>query len=143
MRMEKFTIKAQEAIQEGQSLARRASHPNYEPEHLAKALLAQEDGIAIPILQKVGADVRLLTQRIDEALTKQATIKGGAGATLSQRLLSTFDKAEDQAKALKDEFVSSEHLLLALASDKGSIGEVFKASGITRDRLLAVLKEVR
>ncbi len=56
MRIEKFTVKAQEAIQEGQSLARRAGHPNYEPEHLLKALLAQQDGIVVPMLQKMGAD---------------------------------------------------------------------------------------
>jgi ATP-dependent Clp protease ATP-binding subunit ClpB len=141
--MEKFTIKAQEAIQEGQSLARRASHPNYEPEHLARALLSQEDGIVVPLLQKIGVDVKLLGGRIDEALAKFPTIKGGAGATLSQRLLTTFDKAEDEAKALKDEFVSSEHVLLALTADKSMVGEAFKSSGVNRDRVLAGLKEVR
>ncbi len=143
MRMEKFTIKAQEAIQEGQSLARRANHPNYEPEHLARALLSQEDGIVVPMLQKIGVDVKLLGGRIDEALAKFPTINGGAGATLSQRLLTTFDRAEDEAKKLKDDFTSSEHLLLSLCADKSMIGEAFKSSGITRDRVLAGLKEVR
>ncbi len=143
MRMEKFTIKAQEAIQEGQSLARRANHPNYEPEHLTRALLSQEDGIWVPLLQKIGVDVKLLGGRIDEALAKLPTINGGAGATLSQRLLSTFDRAEDEAKGLKDDFVSSEHLLLALCADKSTVGEAFKSSGVTRDRVLAGLKEVR
>jgi ATP-dependent Clp protease ATP-binding subunit ClpB len=143
MRMEKMTLKAQEAVQEGQTLARRAGHPNYEPEHLAKALFAQTDGIAAPILMKVGVDPKLLNQRLDEALSRFAKIDGGAGATLSQRLLTTFDRADDAAKAMKDEYTSSEHLLLALTQDKGAIGEIFKASGITRDRVQGVLKDVR
>jgi ATP-dependent Clp protease ATP-binding subunit ClpB len=144
MRMEKLTLKAQEAVQEGQTLARRGGNPSYEPEHLAKALFEQTDGVAVPIVQKIGTDTRLLTSRIEDALKRLPTIQGSnAGATLSQRLLTLFDRAEDEAKSLKDEYVSSEHLLLALAADKGGAGEVFKSSGLTKDRLLSVLKEVR
>jgi ATP-dependent Clp protease ATP-binding subunit ClpB len=144
MRIEKFTVKAQEAIQEGQSLARRGSHPNYEPEHLLKALLAQQDGIVVPMVQKIGADPKLLASRVDEAITRLPAIKGAnAGTTLSNRLMTVFDKAEDEAKALKDEFISSEHLLLALTADKGPVGELLKASGVTKDRVAASLKDVR
>ncbi|EAU62590.1 AAA ATPase [Stigmatella aurantiaca DW4/3-1] len=70
-------------------------------------------------------------------------MQGGESALLSQRLLKTFDKAEDEAKGLKDEFISSEHLLLALTHDKGTVGEVLKSSGVTRDRVLSGLKDVR
>ncbi|KFE72275.1 ATP-dependent chaperone ClpB [Hyalangium minutum] len=143
MRLDKFTVKAQEAIQEGQSLARRADNPSYEPEHLAAALLGQKDGIVEPILRKIGADPKLFAARLGEALQKLPRMQGGESATLSQRLLKTFDKAEDEAKGLKDEFVSSEHLLLALTHDKGAIGEVLKASGVTRDRVLSGVKDVR
>ena len=143
MRLDKYTVKAQEAIQEGQSLARRADHPNYEPEHLATALLGQKDGIVEPLLRKIGVDVKLFAGRLGEALQKLPRMQGGEGAMLSQRLLKTFDKAEDEAKALKDEYVSSEHLLLALTQDKGSLGEVMKSSGVTRERVLSSLKEVR
>src|SRR6185436_20086220 len=135
MRMEKMTLKAQEAIHEGQTLARRAGHPNYEPEHLAKALFAQTDGIALPIVQKIGVDPKLLTARLDEALARFPKIEGGAGATLSQRLLTAFDKAEVAAKAMKDEYTSSEHLLIALTQDKGAVGEIFKASGLSKERV--------
>src|SRR5438067_2149684 len=131
MRIDKFTVKAQEAVQEGQALARRAGHPNYEPEHLAKALLDQQDGVVVPVLQKIGSDVRLVRQRVDEALEKLPRMEGGEGATLSQRLLKLFDKSEDEAKSLKDEYVSSEHLLLSLAQDKGLIGEALRSSGVT------------
>jgi len=143
MRLDKYTVKAQEAIQEGQGLARRADNPNYEPEHLATALLGQKDGIVEPLLRKIGVDVKLFGSRLGEVLQKLPKMQGGESAMLSQRLLKTFDKAEDEAKGLKDEFISSEHLLLALTQDKGSVGEVMKASGVTRERVHSSLKEVR
>ena len=143
MRTDKFTLKAQEAVQEGQTLARRAGHPAFEPEHLAKALLTQENGVVPAILKKIGSDVGLLEGRIDEALGKLPSIQGSDSSTLGPRLLKLFDRAEDEAKALKDEYVSSEHLFLALAQDKGASGETLKASGVTRERVLAVFKDVR
>jgi ATP-dependent Clp protease ATP-binding subunit ClpB len=142
MRIDKFTVKAQEAIQEGQALARRAGHSNYEPEHLLRALLDQQDGLVTPMLQKVGADVRLLGQRVDEALNRQPKMSG-ASPSLSNRLVQLLDRAEDEAKALKDEFTSSEHLVLAFTQDKGTAGELLKASGVTKDRVAASLKELR
>ena len=81
MRLDKYTVKAQEAIQEGQALARRADHPNYEPEHLALALVSQQDGIVPPLLRKVGADAKLFTQRLEEALARLPKMQGGEGAT--------------------------------------------------------------
>ncbi|MDC0709258.1 ATP-dependent chaperone ClpB [Stigmatella sp. ncwal1] len=143
MRLDKYTVKAQEAIHEGQALARRADNPSYEPEHLAAALLEQKDGIVEPVLRKIGADSKLFASRLAEALGKIPRMQGGESALLSQRILKTFDKAEDEAKGLKDEFISSEHLLLALTHDKGTVGEVLKSSGVTRDRVLSGLKDVR
>ena len=95
MRLDKYTVKAQEAIQEGQSLARRADNPNYEPEHLAAALLGQKDGIVEPLLRKIGVDVKLFSSRLGEALQKLPRMQGGESAMLSQRLMKVFDKAED------------------------------------------------
>ncbi|WNG28701.1 ATP-dependent chaperone ClpB [Cystobacter fuscus] len=143
MRLDKYTVKAQEAIQEGQSLARRADNPDYEPEHLAAALLEQKDGIVEPLLRKIGVDVKLFASRLGEALQKLPRMQGGESAAVRQRLAKVFDKAEDEAKSLKDDFVSSEHLLLALTQDKGNVGEVLKSSGVTRERVLSSLKEVR
>ncbi|HET9155673.1 MAG TPA: ATP-dependent chaperone ClpB, partial [Myxococcaceae bacterium] len=102
-----------------------------------------EQGVAEALLRRNGTDPRLVQGRVDEALERLPKIQGAAGASLSQRLLRDMDKAEDEAKQLKDEYVSSEHLLLALAQDRGAIGEALKSSGITRDRLLTVLKDVR
>ncbi|MCY1045947.1 ATP-dependent chaperone ClpB [Corallococcus sp. bb12-1] len=143
MRLDKYTVKAQEAIQEGQSLARRADNPHYEPEHLATALLGQKDGLVEPLLRKIGVDVKLFAGRLGDTLQKLPRMQGGESAMLSQRLMKLFDKAEDEAKALKDEFTSSEHLLLALTQDKGAVGEAMKSSGVTRERVQAGLKEVR
>jgi ATP-dependent Clp protease ATP-binding subunit ClpB len=143
MRIDKFTLKAQEAIQDAQTRARRANHAQLEPEHLLQALLEQQDGITLPVLQKIGANIPLLKSRVDEAIKRMPTISGGTGVSLSNRTLSTFDRAQDEAKTLKDEFTSSEHLIAALAGDKGTAGEVMKASGISRDRVLATLKDIR
>jgi ATP-dependent Clp protease ATP-binding subunit ClpB len=144
MKIDKFTVKAQEAISEGQSLARRANNPTYEPEHLARALLAQENGVFGAILKKIGADPSLVGARIEETLARLPRLQGSeGGATLGQRLLRVFDTAEDEAKKLKDEYVSSEHLVIALAQDKGAVGEALKASGVTRDRVVGVLKDIR
>ncbi len=142
MRIEKFTVKAQEAIQEGQSMARRANHGNYEPEHLLKALLDQQDGVVVPLLQKIGSDVRLIGQRVDEAIGRLPVMKGGQ-TSLSNRLIGALDRAEDEAAAMKDEFTSSEHVLLGLSQDKGTVGELLKASGVTKQRLAAAVKELR
>jgi ATP-dependent Clp protease ATP-binding subunit ClpB len=142
MRIDQFTLKAQEAVQAGQTLARRAGHANYEPEHLLKALLEQSDGVVVPMLQKVGVDLRLLGSRVDEALARQAVIKGGS-TSLSNRLVQLLDRAEDAAKALKDDFTSSEHLLLAFTDDKGAAGELLKASGVTKERVTAAVKDLR
>jgi ATP-dependent Clp protease ATP-binding subunit ClpB len=143
MRIEQFTAKAQEAISEGQTIARRAGSPSYEPEHLAMALLDQTDGVAGALLKRIGAEENLLRSRLEEALGKLPQVEGGAATAPSQRLMKTFDKAEDEAKALKDEYVSSEHLFLALAQDKGAVGEALKSTGVTRERILTVLKDLR
>jgi ATP-dependent Clp protease ATP-binding subunit ClpB len=143
MRIDKFTLKAQDAIQDAQTRARKANHSQLEPEHVLQAMLEQQDGITLPILRKIGANVDLLKSRVDEALKRLPTISGGSGVSLSNRVLGVFDRAQDEAKHLKDEFTSTEHLIVGLAGDKGTAGELLKASGITKERVLATLKDVR
>ena len=87
MRIDEFTLKAQEAVQAGQTLARRLGSPEYEPEHLAKALFSQEQGVAEALIRRIGADLGLVQARIDEALERLPRMQGGDGARLSQRLL--------------------------------------------------------
>ena len=142
MRSDKFTLKAQEAIQDSQAIARRRNNQNLEPEHLFLALLDQDEGVAAPLLQKIGANVSLLRLRDEEELDKLPSVEGGS-AYLSQRLLKLFDSAEDEAKKLRDEYISTEHLLIAMAGEKRGIGEILKAGGVTRDLLLGALKQIR
>src|SRR5207253_9999117 len=118
------TVKAQEALQEAQSVARRRDHQEILPEHVLAALLAQQDGLVAPVLQRIGADPRLVQQRLEDELRKVAQVHGGEGGHLAQRTLKVLDAAEDEAQKLKDEYVSTEHILLALAAEKrGAAGE--------------------
>jgi ATP-dependent Clp protease ATP-binding subunit ClpB len=142
MRIDKFTLKAQEAVQEGQSLARRLSHGSYEPEHLFRALLNQSDGLLLPMLKMIGSDLKLVNERLDESIRRFSTVSN-SGTSLSNRLVSTLDRAEDEARKMKDEFASTEHVFMALTADKGSLGELLKASGVTPARVAAAIKDLR
>jgi ATP-dependent Clp protease ATP-binding subunit ClpB len=115
MKIDKFTVKAQEALQESQAVARKRDHQEILPEHLLAALLQQQDGLVAPLLQRVGAEPKLVQQRLDEELEKVSQVHGGEGGHLSQRTLKVLDAAEAEAGKMKDEYVSTEHILLALA----------------------------
>ena len=141
MKLDKFTVKAQEALQESQAVARKRDHQEILPEHLLAALLAQQDGLVAPILQRIGADPALVGQRLEDELRKVSQVHGGEGGHLGQRALKVFDAAEVEAGKLKDEYVSTEHLLLGLLTDKRL--DALKASGVTRDRVVQALAAVR
>src|SRR5437588_3809071 len=144
MKLDKFTVKAQEALQDAQSIARRRDHQEILPEHVLAALLAQQDGLVTPLLQRIGADTHLVQARLEEELRKVAQVHGGEGGHLAQRTLKVLDAAQDEATSLKDEYVSTEHILLALASEKrGAAGEALRASGATRDRIAQALTAIR
>jgi len=144
MKIDKFTVKAQEALQESQAVARKRDHQEILPEHLLAALLQQQDGLVAPLLQRVGAEPKLVEQRLDEELQKVSQVHGGEGGHLSQRTLKVLDAAEAEAGKMKDEYVSTEHILLALASEKrGPAAEALKSVGATRDRIAQALTAVR
>ncbi|HKB08103.1 MAG TPA: ATP-dependent chaperone ClpB [Candidatus Polarisedimenticolia bacterium] len=144
----RLTEKMQEALRQAQSIAIRRSHQQMDVEHLLAALLDQEGGLAGPILEKAGAPAETLRTRIDQELDRVAKVSGPAGAPPDQiyvtgRLNRVLTQAEDEAKKLKDEYVSVEHALLAIADDKGPAGRLLAQAGISRDRLLQALREVR
>ncbi|TMA19912.1 MAG: type VI secretion system ATPase TssH, partial [Deltaproteobacteria bacterium] len=141
MKLDKFTVKAQEALQESQAIARKRDHQEILPEHVLLALLQQQDGLVPPLLQRVGADPKLVQQRLDDELKKVPSVQGGEAGHLAQRTLKVLDAAEAEAGKMKDEYVSTEHILLALAADKKL--EALKASGATRDRIASALQSVR
>jgi ATP-dependent Clp protease ATP-binding subunit ClpB len=145
MRPDRMTTKSQEAFREASELAARAGNPELVPEHLMKAMLAQDGGIALPLFQKAGGDPAMLDQRLDAYLAKLPKV-GGSNAEpgLSRRTVEVFRKAEDEAKALKDDYVSVEHFVLSLAKNDREMMSAFEASGgVNADRILKALASVR
>jgi ATP-dependent Clp protease ATP-binding subunit ClpB len=145
MRLDKFTVKAQEALQEAQSLAERNGHQEITSEHLLLALLDQPEGIVTPILQKLGAQPAAIRAELEGEIARMPKVSGVSGQVyLSPRLKRTLDVAWDEAQRLKDEYVSTEHLLIAIAAEsEGAAGRILRAHGVTRDRIFQALVEVR
>ena len=145
MRLDKFTIKAQEALQQAQSLAAEASNQEIYSEHLLVALLDQDEGIVAPILRKLGVDpvaVRLAVGKEIEKFPQVSGVHGGEG--LSQRLNATVEAAWKHAERLTDEYVSTEHLLLAITEEKhGGAGRVLRDHGVTAENVHKALVDVR
>ncbi|MFA5322462.1 MAG: ATP-dependent chaperone ClpB [Smithella sp.] len=146
MRFDKFTLKVQEALQEAQSLAGSLGHQSIEPEHLLVCLLRQEDGIAGAILNKLNSSPQKIERELDNYLKKQPSVQGaGSGEVyLGGRLNKIFDKAMTEAAQLKDEYVSAEHVLVAIAEEKdGSAGKILRQAGVTKDNVFKVLVDIR
>jgi len=146
MRFDKFTLKVQEALQEAQSLAGSLGHQTIEPEHLLVCFLRQDEGIAGAIINKLNASSQKIEKELDNYLKKQPSI-GGAGTGqiyLSGRLNKIFDKAMTEAAQLKDEYVSAEHVLVAIVEEKeGQAGKILRQAGVTKDSIFNVLKDIR
>ncbi|MBU1904505.1 MAG: ATP-dependent chaperone ClpB [Proteobacteria bacterium] len=146
MRFDKFTLKAQEVIQASQQLAERFGHQQIEPEHLIMAILEQRDGVVPPLLGKIGANQNQLIRSFQSALEKLPKVSGaGYGqAYLSQHAKGVLDRAFSEAKQVKDEFVSLEHILLAVTDEKkGEAARLLGSAGITRDTILRALVDIR
>src|SRR5215210_825821 len=144
MRLDKFTIKAQEALQEAQGMADQLGHQEVLPEHVLASLVEQEEGIIPPLLQKLGADPRSLRSELQRELDRLPKVQGVSGQLyLSGRLRKALDKAWEEAQRLKDEYVSTEHVLMAFAAEaEGAAGRLLRAAGVTEERLLQALQEV-
>ena len=143
MRYDKLTLKAQEALQEVDSLAHSYHHSALDSDHLLLALLEQKDGVVPPLLERIGVDAGELSAAVRQALSNKPKVSGDAQLTMTPLLSRTLNKAEQEADGLKDEFTSTEHLLLAILESGGGAGELLKSRGVTRDRILEALKAVR
>ncbi len=147
MDLNRFTEKSQDAIRGAQTLAARLSHQQVDNEHLLLALLEQENGIAPNILLKAGFDLEMLHRRLLSELDRLPKVTTPAGSSagmyLTQRLAAVLGNADQEARKMKDDFVSVEHLLLALQSSDGVTGQIFKEHGLTREQLEHAVKEVR
>jgi ATP-dependent Clp protease ATP-binding subunit ClpB len=145
MRLDKLTTKAQEALQQAQALAESRGHQEITPEHVLAALLAQEQGVVPALLRKLGAEPGMVGQSVDAALDVQPQVRGAsADIYVGRRLKTMLEDAATESKALKDEYVSSEHLLLALAAkNHGAASAALRDAGVRREDVLKALAEVR
>ncbi len=144
MRFDKFTIKSQELIQQAHSLASRQNHQQIEPEHLLSAMLEEKENIAWAMLRKLGVAPENVQRDLTAALEKLPKVSGGAEVYISQRTRAVLDAAFGEASKMKDEYVSLEHILLAIADEKdGEAVRILGAHGIDRETILKVLMEIR
>jgi ATP-dependent Clp protease ATP-binding subunit ClpB len=143
MDLNRFTEKAQESLTAAQRRGAAGGQQQVDVEHLLLALLEQEPGLASAILRKANVNVEGLRQRLEREIERLPRVSGGAGEAVSSRLNRLLAKAEDEAKRFKDDYVSIEHFLLALIDEGGASGRLLKEFGVTRDRLMAALQEVR
>jgi ATP-dependent Clp protease ATP-binding subunit ClpB len=144
MQADRFTIKSQEAIAAAGTLAERRRNPQITPEHLLVVLLEQEGGVVAPVLGKLGANLAAVRSEANAALETLPTVSaGGESSNPSSELVRVLRDAEGEMRSLKDEYVSTEHLLLALAGHPSKAGDALRAHGATKDHLLQAIKEVR
>lgn len=145
MNLNKLTEKAQEAIVAAQKLAEDQRNTQLEPEHLLKALTTQDGGVVPSVLLKLGVQPGQVLQKVDSAISGFAQATTGTQPYVSQRFKRVYEAAQSEADRLKDDFVSTEHYLLALASDdeKGPAGQILRSLNVTRDRIYSALQEVR
>jgi len=144
MNWEKLTIKAQEAIQEAQKKAESLGQQSIENEHLLFALISQKEGIIRPILEKLGVKADMIARDLDRELAKIPRVEGVSQTYISSRFKQTLDTAFTEAERLKDEFVSTEHLLIGIADGKeGPAAATLRIYGVTKDSIYTVLKDLR
>ena len=144
MRLDKLTIKAQDAVQDAQHVAEENRQQQVEPEHLLLALLQQEGGVVGPILDKLGASPRTLADKLQGDVDNLPKVTGGeAGSRVGPRLTRIFEVAGQEAERLKDEYISTEHLLIGIAAEGGTASKSLAAAGATKDAIYSAMAEVR
>ena len=143
MRFDRFTIRGQEAVQEAIGVAEKHQNQQVEPEHLLAAMLDQKEGVVRPMFGKIGANVQAIEKDIEAAIGKFPQVSGGQ-QYFSSRTNTIFQDAQKDAEKMEDDYVSTEHLLLAIAAEKeGDAGRILRSNGITRDDLEKVVTEMR
>lgn len=146
MNWNKFTIKSQDAIQKAMQIASEKSHQVIEPEHLLLALIEDETGLVNSIIKKIGGNIQYIKNKLNQSISRFPQVQGaGLGNQyISQSLMKVFDDALREANQLKDEYISVEHLLIALAENKNNdAGKILAEQGITKDGILKVMREIR
>jgi ATP-dependent Clp protease ATP-binding subunit ClpB len=144
MQLDKLTIKSQEALQDAQRLAREYSHQEMDGEHLLLALLGQAESLVPELLARIGVPPAKLQPDLEKELARRHKIQGGGDPYAGRDLQKALDAAQSEANKLKDDYVSTEHLLLGLIDDgDSSLKKIFQKHGLKRDAVLRVLVELR
>jgi ATP-dependent Clp protease ATP-binding subunit ClpB len=141
----RFTRKTGEALQAAQALARERNHSQVTPEHLLAALAGQPEGVVLPVLERVGVPAKTVRDRVDEALGGLPQVYGQTAqqAQLSQDAYRVLEAADQERTSLDDDYLSTEHVLLAMTEVTGGVGDLLRGLGVTHDAVLAALKDVR
>jgi ATP-dependent Clp protease ATP-binding subunit ClpB len=141
----KFTRKTGEALGAAQSLARERNHSQVTPEHLLAALVSQPEGVVLPVLERVGVSTKVVRDRVDEALRRVPQVYGATAqqAQLSPEAYQLLEAADGERAALDDDYLSTEHILLAMTEVAGGVGDLLRSLGVTHDAVLDALKDVR
>jgi ATP-dependent Clp protease ATP-binding subunit ClpB len=142
-RLDKLTVKSQEAVQRAQSLAGEKGHPEMDPLHLLAALIEDQEGVARPILEKIGVNVPQLDRQVKTELDRKPQVSGGSQPMAGRQLLSVLDAALKEAAGMRDEFVSVEHLLLALTKVDSPAKNLLQVNGVRDKDILEAMKSVR
>ncbi len=143
MNFEQFTLKTQDALQEASSLAQQNDNPEISLEHILVALLEQKDGLVKPVVERIGVNAENLLAEAKNNMANLPKVSGNVQLSLSQSAQKVLAKAEKEMAALKDQFLSVEHVLLAMSESDGTTGELLRKNGITREAILESLKSVR
>lgn len=143
MRFDRFTIRGQEAVQEAIGIAEKNQHQQVEPEHLLAAMLEQKEGTVRPIIGKIGANAQTVLNDVQAAIARFPKVSGGQ-QYFSSRINTIFHEAQKEAEKMQDEYVSTEHLLLAIADEKaGDAGRILRSNGVTKETAGKVITEMR
>ena len=143
MRFDRFTIRGQEAVQEAIGVAEKNQNQQVEPEHLLAAMLEQKEGTLRPILGKIGANAQTILTDTLAAIARFPRVSGGQ-QYFSSRINTIFQEAQKEAEAMRDEYMSTEHLLLAIAAEKdGDAGRILRSNGVTKEDAEKVIVDMR
>src|SRR5437016_3357328 len=144
IRFDKLTLKGQEALQAAQSHAQEKGNPQVAPEHLLWALVEQKDGVVLPILQKLGVNLPIIARDLADAMSKLPKVQGQTELYISPALGRILEDSQKEADQFKDEYISTEHVLIALSNAKGEpVARLLQSHGITKDAILKVLVSIR
>ncbi|MGH9752089.1 MAG: ATP-dependent chaperone ClpB [Blastocatellia bacterium] len=143
MRLDKFTLKAQEAIESAVASAEKQNHQQVEPEHILAAMIEQSEGVTRPILGRVGVNIQAVLSELDAAITKFPQVSGTGQRYYGNRATDAFNKARKEADRFKDDYISTDSLLLVIAEDKQDAGHILRSHGVERKALMKVIEEMR